>query len=210
MYQFHPSSTLSALLKAKPFQGAQPEKAKFLFVGLDANYAANIESQSIFPKVIEYHEDGVAFWLKYGVHHPFLLPKYSGDGYKYHLNFNKIGFKPEHADQVSFVELLHFPTVGVNKLSIDDFEVIHLNWLNNLILESNVEHVFIPNSVAVLMRKTKKFSWLPLKAIEDKKFLNKWHSVGHKNIFKYLHFSNYGKFESQMQRERIAIRELIN
>ncbi len=84
MYQIHPSKKLNELFQEKPFQGVSPEKAKFLFVGLDANYAENIESQNIFDKIIEYHLDGVSFWQKYKVHHPFLLDEYREDGRKYH------------------------------------------------------------------------------------------------------------------------------
>ncbi len=140
MYISHPSSVLNALFAKKPYQGIAPDKAKFLFVGLDANYGSQIEHQSIFPKIHEYHGDGIAFWHKYGVHHPFLLPEYSGDGKFYHRSFAQIGFKPEHANLVSFVELLHLPTVGRNKITIDDLDQHHLNYLNSAILEGSPSH----------------------------------------------------------------------
>lgn len=69
--------------------------ATFLFVGLDANYSPDLEASPSFQSVLEYHEDGVAFWRRYGVHHPFLLPEYRGDGRRYHRTFAKIGFKPK-------------------------------------------------------------------------------------------------------------------
>jgi len=47
MYQSHPSRLLSELFERKPYQGADPQAAQFLFVGLDANYAANIEANPI-------------------------------------------------------------------------------------------------------------------------------------------------------------------
>jgi hypothetical protein len=115
MYSSHPSKRLNDLFENKPFQGQEPERAKILFIGLDANYASNIESCEIFEKIQEYHSDGVAFWQMHGVHHPFLLPEYSGDGRKYHRNFARIGFTPNDAELISFVELLHVPTVGRNK-----------------------------------------------------------------------------------------------
>lgn len=86
-----------------------PQSARFLFVGLDANYAADVEGSPIFPSLLKYHEDGPRFWRSTGVHHPFLLPQYKGDGRRYHLTFAKIGFRPSHADLVSFTELYGWP-----------------------------------------------------------------------------------------------------
>lgn len=116
MYAAHCSHDLTDIFLSKPYQEAAPESADFLFVGLDANYAADIEEKLVYPYLLRYHEDGPAFWREFGVHHPFLLAGYSGGGRRYHLTFAKIGFKPEHADRVSFIELLHLPTVGRNRL----------------------------------------------------------------------------------------------
>src|SRR5690349_12751256 len=110
MYNAHPSSTLTATFASRPFQGAAPDAATFLFVGLDANYSPTIEDSPIFAELLRYLADGVAFWRKYGVHHPFLLPQYRGDGRRYHQAFARIGFTPANAADVSFVELLHVPT----------------------------------------------------------------------------------------------------
>ena len=59
MYLPHPSPELNELFAHKPYQGASPEHAKFLFVGLDANYAPQIANKPIFSKIREYHHDGV-------------------------------------------------------------------------------------------------------------------------------------------------------
>jgi len=120
MFSLHPSPELNNLFKEKPYQGVSPDEAIFLFVGLDANYHRLIDTQPIFSKIIEYHNDSVGFWQKYGVHHPFLLNEYSGDGQLYHRNFSRIGFQPEHADLVSFIELLHLPTFGRSNLVNSD------------------------------------------------------------------------------------------
>ncbi|EPJ3607188.1 hypothetical protein ACWQBJ_003935, partial [Acinetobacter baumannii] len=77
MYNVHPSEKLIQAFRQKPYQGCCPTQAEFLFIGLDANYAPNVEEQKIFSKIIEYHEDAISFWQKYNLHHPFLL-----DGYK--------------------------------------------------------------------------------------------------------------------------------
>jgi len=88
VYQLHPSETLRRVFTARPFQGAEPVRASFVFVGLDANYSADIEQSPIFPQLLDYLADGVAFWRKTGVHHPFLLPAYGNkDGTKYHRSF---------------------------------------------------------------------------------------------------------------------------
>ena len=88
MYTPHPSAELTRLFRERPYQGADPATARFLFVGLDANYAADIEGGPAWAAVRDYHEDGIAFWRRHGVHHPFLLPQYTGDGRRYHSSFS--------------------------------------------------------------------------------------------------------------------------
>jgi hypothetical protein len=78
MYYKHPSDQLNYAFSLKPFQGANPEMAKFLFIGLDANYAKEIDRSPIYQPLLEYLDDGITFWSKYGVHHPFLLPGSGG------------------------------------------------------------------------------------------------------------------------------------
>ena len=92
-------------------------KGIFLFVGLDANYSADIENS--LPEVFKYLHSGVDFWRENGVHHPFRLQHYRGSGKKYHDKFAEIGFTPRHAELVSFVELLHVPTTGGRNLKAD-------------------------------------------------------------------------------------------
>lgn len=208
MYQLHPSKKLNELFQEKPFQGVSPENAKFLFVGLDANYAENIESQKIFEKVVEYHSDGVSFWQKYKVHRPFLLDEYKGDGKKYHKNFARIGFQEKAANLISFIELLPFPTVGRNKLAINDLPENHLCKINNWIMNDSAKYIFISSGVANLMRKSGQFYWLPEKPKEFFGNLGIFWQKENKIVFSHLHFSNYGKFEKQMLLEAQTIREL--
>lgn len=208
MYLRHPSAKLNELFTARPFQGVAPNNAKFLFVGLDANYSENIESQKIFDKVIEYHQDSANFWRKYKVHHPFLLDEYKGDGRKYHKNFARIGFQDRDADLISFVELLNFPTVGRNKLSVTDLSESHLEQINNWIINAPTKYIFISSGVANLMRKSGKFSWLPIGSKERYGNLGILWQNNDKIVFSHLHFSNYGKFEEQMRLEAETIREL--
>lgn len=143
MHEAHPSRELNANFRRRPYQGVEPSSAAYLFLGLDANYDRNIERTAIFPRVLEYHEDSVAFWRRYGVHHPFLLREYTGDGRRYHKTFARIGFAPKHAALVSFAELLHVPTVGRSKLAPADLDASHLQMLSSSILEGTPKHVFV-------------------------------------------------------------------
>ena len=208
MYTAHPSPALNSLFVRKPYQGADPHETKFLFVGLDANYEGQIEHSPIFGKIREYHEDGVGFWRRCGVHHPFLLPQYTGDGKFYHRSFARIGFKPDQAPHVSFIELLHIPTVGRNKLVPADLCEAHLEMLNDVLLRGAARHVFIPDGVARLMRATKLFSWLSKSPSEYLGPLGVLYRRGNKTIYRHLHFAVFGKFERRKADEVQAIQDL--
>ena len=130
MYVRHPSAELQYLFASRPYQGADPTRAKYVFVGL----AASIDRTRFFEKVREYHEDGPRFWRKHGVHHPFLLPDYTGDGRFYHRSFARIGFSPANADDVSFVEALEVPTTGRSELEPFDLNPLHIAWLADTLL----------------------------------------------------------------------------
>lgn len=210
-FTLHPTSKLVESFRQKPYQGANPLTAKFLFIGLDANYAADIAEQPIFNELLNYHADGVSFWKKYNCHHPFLLTGYRGDGKKYHQRFAKIGFNSQHAAQVSFIELLDIPTVGRNTLEHTDFNPAHLKRIKQAILDGEAQHIFISPTVFKYMKQCAEFRWLPKKpafsdAADSLKILYQQEA---KTIYLHLHFSNYGKFEQQLLKEAAAIRQLI-
>lgn len=208
MYQPHPSEELNALFRHRPYQGVEPSVATFLFIGLDANYDAGLESSPAFRTVLEYHQDGVAFWRHRGVHHPFLLPDYRGDGRRYHRTFARIGFTSTHAHLVSFAELLHVPTVGRNDLAPQDFDPQHLRRLNEAILHGKAKHIFVSAGVARLMRASKAFPWLP-KEPGASGPLRVFYSEPTRSVYSHLHFSNYGKFQQQLEEEAHAIAALL-
>ncbi|PXX45184.1 hypothetical protein [Undibacterium pigrum] len=205
----HPSKILVELFVHKPYQGVAPERSRFLFIGLDANYDVDIEKISIFPKVLEYHEDAEKFWHAHEVHHPFLLSEYQGDGKRYHQNFERIGFGAEHANLISFVELFHLPTVGRNKLSVEDLDATHLKRLNQAILEGDATHIFITPTVASLMRSSGAFNWLPSKSIDTADVLPVLFRNSNKTVYSLLHFSSYGKYYRKLHLQIEEIRKLI-
>ncbi len=209
MYIPHPSAHLNSIFSLKPYQGVEPKFASFLFIGLDANYAENISSQTIFSKVLEYHNDGIAFWQDNNVHHPFLLQEYKGGGRHYHQSFAKIGFVASNAHLVSFVELLHVPTVGRSKLEISDLSTQHLQFINEAILDGNAKNIFIPASVSRLMHKSGIFPWLKShpKVIPDS--LNILFQSQNKTVYSHLHFSVYGKFQERKVKESTFINSLL-
>ncbi|CAN7724260.1 hypothetical protein LJR290_006146 [Variovorax sp. LjRoot290] len=175
-------------------------------MGLDANCDADIERGRAFDSVLEYHADGVAFWRRHGVHHPFLLPGYSGDGQPYHQNFAKVGLRSEDAGRVSFVELLNVPTIGGSDLAVKDLDPRHLDELNALILGGSRRNVFLSDKVVRLMRRSGRFRWLR-KPIANQ-VLPVLHKVGATTVYQHLHFSNYGIFQKRMAMEAAAIAAL--
>lgn len=208
MYVVHPSQTLNAVFRNKPYQGCCPKAAAFLFIGLDANYAEDIEKQIIFPDLIEYHRDPVRYWQQHDIHHPFLLAHYRGDGKKFHKEFAKIGLAAKYADQISFIELLHVPTVGRNKLTVNDLNEEHLTYIRDAIFSKSKKAVFMSDTVFRLLKKSALFSWLNHAQSLDNHTLQVFFS-GDVMVYKHLHFSTYGKFQPQKQAEAAAIRALI-
>jgi hypothetical protein len=208
MYSEHPSPALREAFAVRPFQGVAPEEARFIFIGLDANYDAKIETSPIYPQLLDYLKNGVAFWTKYKSHHPFLLPSYKGDGRRYHNTFASIGFTPEDSEDISFVELLHLPTYGRSNLAVEDLDTAHLMRLNDTILNGRAEFIFIPGSVGRLMRASKHFPWLPAQPTSGSSPLRTWLKSDTKTVYWHYHFSVYGKFEKDKQKQLAAITAL--
>lgn len=213
MYQPHPNAELNAQFRRRPYQGVEPSAATFLFIGLDANYDPGLERSPSFRSVLEYHQDGMAFWQRYGVHHPFLLPEYRGDGRRYHRTFARIGFTPEHAGLVSFVELLHVPTVGRSKLAPQDLDPAHLERISGAVLGGKAKHIFVSAGVVRLMRASKAFHWLPKQVTGDAAAgqgpLRVLYRDASRSVYWHLHFSNYGKFQQQLDEETRAVAALL-
>lgn len=159
-FGIHPSVALQKLYETHYFQGASPERAKVIFIGRDANWKIDIEQDPIFPKVVEYLEDGVQFWGKYKTHHPFLLDQYKGDGRRYHKMFSKIGLTDQHKKEVSFVELLKYPTYGMAGKNRKEF-------LAHFLSESNRSHLLMLDKLFQDQNKIIFIAWGLIKDIKD-------------------------------------------
>jgi hypothetical protein len=193
MYSPHQNDKLRELFSNKPYQGADPAIARFLFFGLDANYDPNIGDMRCFPEIISYLEDGVRYWKERGYHHPFRNPDYWGDGALYHRRFAEIGFTREHAGQVSFVELIDVPTCGRSKLSVNDLKASHIDRLRDWVLDGKAAYIFIPPGAVRLLRITSQFYWLPEEPVSYEGSLPVLFRSDRKVVFAPFHFSCVGK-----------------
>jgi hypothetical protein len=173
-YDRHASAELKGVFPETQmsYRGQVPGDAKILFVGIDANYSRAIsENAELFTRILEYHQDGVAFWEKYGVHHPFLLPDYplpeNSGGVPYHRCFAAMGLSSDAAAHVSFVELLNVPTTGRLTRSgfWELFSLDHGKSLNRLFLDGSRRLVIVSSTVIKYMYEARRrfeiYKWLP-------------------------------------------------
>ncbi|WP_157976685.1 hypothetical protein [Parahaliea mediterranea] len=208
-YGRHGSTVLNEIfaLQQIPHQGQEPRKAQVVFFGLDANYSPEISKYPDFmAKISEYHEDGVGFWKKYGVHHPFLLDSYplkkNTGGVPYHRKFTWLGLDKAYAEKVTFIEILPFPTTGrtIPSKFWSLFDLDHAKNIDSLILSGESRLVILSKSLfseymQEARRKHNVFTWLPTEFC-----LGEMKRIGKTLIYGAPHFSstNYKKsvFES--------------
>lgn len=171
----HSCNKMVEIFKKSPFQGQVPEKASIVFLSSDANYSPEISNHSFFKYILEYQKDGIAFWNNYGCHHPFLLSDYPfdkrKDGVPFHRNFSKLDLQAsQHAEHISFIELLCVPTIGNKAANMELFFDLlcqdHLKYINKLILSGGHKLFFVSKGVLDDINKIKKiypkqnlFSW---------------------------------------------------
>jgi len=213
-FQKHTSTEMVTLFQNKPFQGQDPLKAKILFLSSDANYSPEISEHDFFKYILEYHKDGVNFWKKYNVHHPFLLPDYPFNrkkaGVPFHRNFSKLNLSSDHAAHISFIELLDIPTIG-NKsdnknLFWDLVSEDHLRYLDKIIQDDNEKLILIPGAILNDMEEMKKdynvFDWIDYSNQSKSQYSQK---VNRSTVKKIYHFS-----ASQIHAQIPAIRNHID
>lgn len=176
---------------------------------MDANYSYDIEDKEIFNDICEYHLDSVNYWKNKKVHHPFMQKNDKGDGKVFHRGFSNIELSECYADQITFMELVNKPTVGRNKITIDDLDMKHLDFIKQVIFSESTKAVFICDTVAKIMKKTHQFDWLNLNCIKTKNDLNIYYDDNNITVYKHLHFSNYRKFQDQKNQEAKSIFKII-
>jgi hypothetical protein len=206
-YTLHPSERLVTLFKKKPWQGSDPAKAHFLFIGLDANYAPDVEKK--LPEVFSYIDSGVEFWKANGVHHPFRTPHYHGSGRKYHDKFAEIGFTPNDAEFVSFVELLHLPTTGGSSLDKDDLSADHLDFLRCVVDRGAAKYVFLSPRVTTILRQTRVFPWLQAKPQQMDGDLAVLRKQNGPIVYQMYHLSCWGWQLKVLNRQISQIRKIV-
>jgi len=187
------------LFNKKPFQGQSPENAKVVFLSSDANYSPEISNHHFFKYILEYQKDGIAFWKKYNCHHPFLLSSYPFNknmaGVPFHRNFSKIGLGAQHAQHISFLELLDVPTIGNKsqnrKLFYELVSQSHLEYIENLMLGGGGKLFYVSNGVLKDIAKLKKiypvFKWLEFEISSSNQYSKKINGNKIKEIY---HFSS--------------------
>ncbi len=113
------------------------------------------------------------------------------------MTFALIGFTRANAAEVSFIELLHVPTFGRSALVREDLSNDHLVRLNAANEHGAARNIFVPESVARLMRASGFFPWMPKLPNDNGEDLTVWHKRGGTTIYWHYHFSVYGLFEKK-------------
>jgi hypothetical protein len=197
-FSSHPSEQLSRLYHEKPFQGQLPEAARIIFISSDANYSPEISEHVFFNRILEYHADGVEFWKRHAVHHPFLLDTFPFDktqhGRPFHARFRKLNLDSSYAPHISFLELLDIPTIGNKSSDRASFynlvSVRHLKYLDNLITGGGHRLIFVSRGVLNDMYKMRLkhnvFQWLE-KQTASKKYS---FDIGDNQVREIYHFSS--------------------
>lgn len=200
-FQKHTSDEMVELFSKKPFQGQDPEKARIIFLSSDANYSPKISNHAFFNYILEYQKDGIAFWKKYGCHHPFMLSNYPKefnrniDGVPFHRNFSKLGLSPEYAQHISFLELLAVPTIGNKSQDRSQFLKLispaHLQYIENQIHGGGRKLFFISKGALKEMIKLRKtyhlFAWADFARGSEKQFTK---IINANKIREIYHFSS--------------------
>ena len=194
---YHRDSRLIEAFEQRPYQGACPITARFLFVGLDANFCQRIDKSLVYCDILDYLNDGVGFWQRNEIHHPFLLADYSGDGKLFHQRFSDMKLSSDIAPLISFVELVNRPTTGRNKIAVRDLDCGHIDWLRSVIDSPSLTAVFwTPTVLRVLMRKPQfKGITQPVDPWYSPTELGRTKLSNKVDVYIHYHFSAYGRYD---------------
>ena len=217
-FQKHTSVEMVKLFQDKPYQGQDPRKAKIIFLSSDANYSPRISEHDFFNYILEYQKDGVGFWKKYNVHHPFLLPDYPFNktqaGVPFHRKFSKLKLSSDYSDKISFLELLDVPTIGNKsenrKLFWELVSEKHLRFIDSIIQNDKEKLILAPGAVLEDMVKMKElynvFNWLDYSSKSAATYSQR---VNNSTIRKIYHFSS-SHIHGQIAEIRDQIDKFLN
>lgn len=214
-----PDDELVLLFQASPYQGQNPEQAAVIFCGTDANYSEKLSKHEFFERIIEYHQNPVAFWKNYTIHHPFLLGDYpfnkNKDGVPYHRNFSKLDLKAkQHADHISFLEILNVPTIGNRsedkKLFFNFLCPDYLKYIDRLIRGGGHKLFFVSKGFLDTIREIKEiypnlYGWYE-DAAEREFYLKE---INGNKIKETYHFSS-SYIHAQIDEIKTAIKDWLN
>jgi len=180
MFGKHPSKKLQQVFSQNPYQIQKPEKAKIIFLGLDANYEKDIEqNQPYFKETLKYLENGVEYWKSNGFHTPMLNENFNvKDGKRYHKQFRKLGFSPADANKICFLELLNICTYGSSTKNKRMFREMLKSPENKAHLE-RIRNIFNLDNIICISKGVKRI-------IENEKLC---FNLKRKNIIIHTHFS---------------------
>jgi len=193
-----------------------PEKAKIIFLGLDANWDEYIGEKSYFDEIIEYLNNGVKYWESNKdckgrhIHTPMLRKFKNVDGRKggrkYHREFRKLGFSHNNAKDICFIELLNVCTYGKSKESREEFNRLllnsekegHLKRIQELFEKENT--ICISKSISKILKDKLKFDItngrkVILTHLKDKKKPD----TSPKNLIIHTHFSARGNNDNEWE-----------
>jgi uncharacterized cupin superfamily protein len=207
-YGPHPNPALQKIFREKPWQGQKPEDADIIFLSLDANYSPCININLIK----QYHDDGVSFWIDNKVHHPFLTEQYTDTSGKFfHETFALMKLKPTCADYVSFVELLHYPTVGSRGSNKVDYELAHLRRIDRILSKAKISFVLssaksgvYPEMLRIKKNNSDIFQWLP-KSVNDAVALPVLYKDSMRTTYMPYHFSCTGDARDKLVGQQLPI-----
>jgi len=211
----HPSEQLQALFRKRPYQGQNPDSAKYLFLSLDANLSKEIkEGSDGFQEFQAYLGDGVEWWEKAlnsrtdAPHTPLLVLKlqreFGDDGIRFHQKFRQLFDQlrevPDLPQKVSFIELLPYLTYGrTSRCRSWYFQEIkscvdHLGWVDRLITKEG-KLVFAAVGVFRILERLKGWEGLFIGVPQGLKFDHKQNPVtpvplGNGKIHVHTHFSS--------------------
>ena len=92
---------------------------------------------------------------------------------------------------------------------MSDLDKAHLRRINQIIISRTVRYVFVPGSVAKLMRRALACPWRPDRPHDEGRGLAIWSRTKTTTVFCHYHLSVYGHQEKKKREQIAEIGQLI-